>query len=250
VTDAGPIYGQDPEAAAWLANRIDGAWGSVTGVVPSGFEAYARILHPVDDDTRWATVARELGTLVHPLVQWHRLVRSTDPFNASDGSWPDKPEVGNLAPHHLQALLAVLDRHTRTPDRCWFCTWDGYGWVNGSPAVAILGSTDPIPPGVTPEALAAERVDLPGRTYLLGTGPLEAAAGNGWHVTPDWFQPQSPNLFWPEDRAWFVGTEIDFDSTLVAGSRQLIAELVNDTTLECWPIDPTASLTSDADELN
>lgn len=197
VTEPGPIYGQDPAPAAWLTRRIDGAWGSATGVVPSGFEAYARILHPVDDDTRWATVARELGTQVHPLAQWHRLVRSTDPFNASDGSWPDRPEIGHLAPHHLQALLDVLRQHTRAPDRCWFCTWDGYGWINGTPAAVILGSADPVPPGVPQEALAAERVVLPGRSYLLGTGRLEAAAGNGWQVTPDWFQPQSQPLLAP-----------------------------------------------------
>ena len=252
MTLRGPTYGQDPSAAEWLTDRTDGPWGSVTSVVPTGFDAYARVLHPVDEDaaTRWSTVAEQLGTRVHPLVQWHRLVGSDDPANASGGSWPDKPQVGQLAPAALGALLQVLARHTRTPDHCWFCTWEGYGWISGSPAVATLGSTDPIPPGATPRALASARVELPGRRYLLGAGPVDAAVGNGWQVTPDWFQPQSPNLFWPDDRAWFVGTEIDFDSTIVAGSRHLIDELLADPELECWPVHPTASLASDADTIN
>lgn len=72
---------------------------------------------------------------------------------------------------------------------------------------------------------------------MAGRSPLTGSSPN-------------PNLFWPRDRAWCVGTEIDFDSTLVAGSHPLIAELTQNPTLECWPIDPNASLTSGSDELN
>jgi hypothetical protein len=33
---------------------------------------------------------------------------------------------------------------------------------------------------------------------------------------------RSPNLWWPDDRAWVVGTDIDGDDTLVAGSHDAI----------------------------
>ena len=40
---------------------------------------------------------------------------------------------------------------------------------------------------------------------------------------------QSANLWWPEDRAWCVTTDIDFAWTYVGGDRSLIEELIGDT---------------------
>ncbi len=37
---------------------------------------------------------------------------------------------------------------------------------------------------------------------------------------------QTPNLWWPEDRAWFVATEIDLAWTYVGGREALIEQLV------------------------
>ena len=35
------------DSGAWIAPRL-GSWGSVGGVAGRGFEAYARVLHPVE----------------------------------------------------------------------------------------------------------------------------------------------------------------------------------------------------------
>ncbi len=94
------------------------------------------------------------------------------------------------------------------------------------------------------------RVRLPGRDYLLLTGPLHAATSLGWWPTPMSFQAQSPNLFWPADRVWCVATEIDFDSTLVAGTRTLIGAFLNEPILDAWPLHPDDSLASDTDQVN
>jgi len=51
-------------------------------------------------------------------------------------------------------------------------------------------------------------------------------------LDPDAFDPQSPNLFWPSDRAWCVATEIDLDSTYVGGSRALVEAILADGRLE------------------
>lgn len=58
---------------------------------------------------------------------------------------------------------------------------------------------------------------------------------------------QSPQLWWPEDRSWVVATEIDFDSTIVAGARELIAALLAADQIETLEVGPDTSLQFDAD---
>jgi len=64
---------------------------------------------------------------------------------------------------------------------------------------------------------------------------------------PAW---QSPNLLWPADRGWFLASEIDFNSTLVAGDTDLIANILACPALESWPVHPHDSLASDGDMVN
>jgi hypothetical protein len=70
------------------------------------------------------------------------------------------------------------------------------------------------------------------RRYLLYRGPVGA-------VTNFWFEPnpvrESPAFWWPEDRAWFVSTEIDAQSTYVAGPGELIERLLATEGLEVHP---------------
>jgi hypothetical protein len=61
---------------------------------------------------------------------------------------------------------------------------------------------------------------------------------------------QSPSIVWPEDHSWVLATEIDFDSTLVAGTTKLIQELVQMPGLEVLSIRTDADLTSEGDRLN
>ena len=57
-------------------------------------------------------------------------------------------------------------------------------------------------------------------------------------------------LFWPADRAWCVASEIDFDSTLVGGTTELIEAISQEPTLESWPVEPDDSLAFDGDRVN
>lgn len=84
--------------------------------------------------------------------------------------------------------------------------------------------------------LTGPRFSLPGRAYHLFGGPVSAATRIGYWVTADSFDPQSPSLFWPADHAWCVATEVDFDSTVVGGSRALITQMVAATELEALPL--------------
>jgi hypothetical protein len=98
--------------------------------------------------------------------------------------------------------------------------------------------------------LAGPRLSHPNRDYLLFQGPLRAALSIGHQITADWRLPQSPNLLWPADRSWLLATEIDFDSTLVGGSTQLVQELLQATPLEAWPVGIGDDLTIDGDRIN
>jgi hypothetical protein len=131
-------------------------------------------------------------------------------------------------------LAYVLRQHTSTPGRCWFCLWEGYGYLTGSVVVLTswrleAGAPLPGPPvkRIPPPKLQKSRVRLPYRDYLLFSGAVEQ--GDGWQ--------DGPNVWWPDDRAWCVASEIDLDYTLVGGSVELCVELVRDGAAAVSPED-------------
>lgn len=124
-------------------------------------------------------------------------------------------------------LVPLLARHTTTPGRCWFAVWEGYGCL-------AFGAQD------------APAFDIPYRRLLLFTGPITAVRAS--LCTPP--SRQSPNLWWPDDRAWCVETEVDLMSTYVGGTRQCIEELVAHKDLEAAVVDPADGITWLSDELN
>jgi hypothetical protein len=60
----------------------------------------------------------------------------------------------------------------------------------------------------------------------------------------------TPSLWWPDDRAWVVGTEIDFDSTLVATSVEGAEQLLTDERLEAFVVPPDGILSENGDAIN
>src|SRR2546427_269869 len=90
-----------------------------------------------------------------------------------------------------------------------------------------------------------ERVELPDRKYVLYRGAIDRAL-----QSPDPLLDQSPNLWWPDDRAWFVASEIDFAWTYVGGEDGLIAGLLADGRLEALPVALGAKADSTADRVN
>jgi hypothetical protein len=53
---------------------------------------------------------------------------------------------------------------------------------------------------------------------------------------------QSPNLWWPQNRSWFVSTEIDSVSTYIGGSRRLVDTLQAAPMFEVIEVAPTDRL--------
>jgi len=160
---------------------------------------------------------------------------------------PFARDVGSVVPTGFAAyarlptarrdgLIELLTKHTSTPGLCWLCLWEGYGYFHAGGIVELrsyhLGSP-PLrpPPPPPPPKLSAHRVRLPARDYILFTGSAEQAAG--WQ--------DGPNLWWPDDRAWCVASEIDLDETFVGGSRELIDEVLEQGALEATATTPDDS---------
>jgi hypothetical protein len=230
------------DQADWIAGRLlPPLEGVVTSVVPGGFDAYVRLLHPIgtrkDAESirvRWSEVAAWSGQALDRDSQFHAIAVSRDGSEQPPPWQAAKPLPGSLEPDDAGALIDVLGRHTTTPGRCWFCIWEGYGW-GGEASLAhraeLAGHL--ADPPIPAEVLAGPRVQLPWRDYFLYSGPIDAALA---FVDSE---AQTPNLFWPEDRAWCVATEIDLSSTYVGGSRRLADELVADRRIEALAAEPT-----------
>ena len=249
----------DLSASDWVAAGV-GPFGSGVGaLVPPGFEAYARILHPAltrdGAPVRWDAIARWSGGVAHPMAQFEPLARQRPGSSTEPAPFYAAPPSGIMAQPLLAALCEILARHTASADQCWFGLWEGYGWVSGGVALVTLTSamsnkTEPVPPAFGPATITAPRLRLPERGYLLFEGPLAGISEMGWRMDGRLVRPQSPNLLWPNDRAWFVASEIDLDSTFVGGSAALISEVLRDARLEAWPSSPADEVWATSDEIN
>ena len=262
----------DPASGAWIAPRLHGFGGRVHCVVPNGFAGYVRILHPASDaqnrDIRWSEVCRQTGRTAHALMQWNGIAGVVEHVTR-EGRWPHRymhtrrtqewegsqPRVGHAPPEVLDPVLEVLAAFTPPDSECVAALWEGWGWLSPGGWALLRADDDPTPAPPSPAALPAEvlalpRLTLPGRNYLLFRGPLEAVRRMGHQITDDWFDPQSPSLLWPADRSWCLATEIDFDSTLVGGPRELVAALLAESRLEAWQVEPGDDLTEAGDAVN
>jgi hypothetical protein len=223
--------------------------------VPEIYEAYARVFHPAYDremkPVRWAEVAEARGTTVHREMQWEALT--------GDSKWEgQEPMTGWIDVADLDALCEILVAHTADHERCYFGLCTIQSWEDSF-------SADELKP----------LLKLPmGRDHIVLAGPLGAVD----QITRDWSKQSSsqrtlvarrgdaetckppekdwgksrdvPNLIWPADRSWFVASEVDFDSTWVGGSGELIKAIVESPLLEAWQVEPTDSLAFDADKVN
>jgi hypothetical protein len=237
---------RDVRPADWIGPRLNGFAVDTGSVIPRGFEAYCRIFHPVRksapgrDSASWAEVAAGNGIIVHPEMQIHTISHPVGsgpppPYDLND--YRNELDWGELPLPERAVLVDVLRTATTTPHRCWFCIWEGFGF-----------DFDGVP----------ERVQLPHRDYVLYGGPIDLALAALDTGPPDIdaelrHQPwdtHSPNLWWPEDRAWFVATEIDYAWTYVGGTTTLIESVLASDGLEALPAQLTDQPFVDGDTLN
>jgi hypothetical protein len=221
----------------------------VRDLVPPVFEAYTRILHrahrPEDGrypTGRWAEQAEELGRTLGPETSWYELTGTNLAHGPARAAWV--PNEGSLSEEEVRIIASRLAGHTATPLTCWFAMWSGWGELSGG-----TGSLYPVGGPISAlkmrlrarregkrarkEAARLRTFALLGaaRSYLLFEGVVEDALrfdfGYGF---------RSPALWWPEDRAWFVHTEIDALSTYLGGTRSLIDHVLGAQILESFEV--------------
>jgi hypothetical protein len=218
----------------------------VTSVVPGGFAAYARVLHPLPDGERWADVAPAF------------LGPGAEPYE-----YPLAEQLvaveGSLDEGAVDALAAVL-APASPPGPCHFGLWDGWGWEHPGAVGLYVVSVDGGPGDARATAEWRRRwaeqmrrvwsfVDAcprsadagVGRSMLLFDGPLAAVAAIGHDAFGDGdLSRQSPQWWWPADRSWFVATEIDVPWTYVAGPQALVDTVLALPGVDAVPVSPSA----------
>ena len=119
--------------AHWIADQLAPFGSSMAAIVPNGFDAYVRLLHPAigtnDEPMRWDDVAAKSRRTMHRLAQFEAINRAW--LTVADSPANEPPRDGNLVPHSLKALCATLAGHTRTPQSCFFCLWERVRMVAG-----------------------------------------------------------------------------------------------------------------------
>lgn len=206
-----------------------------------------------------------------------------------DGREYSAPREGELDADLFAVLAGHLAAHTRTPDAGVVGLWEGWGgllgffgeapssaflMVDGDPHHAAMldrSTRDPFNnvfrrptwhEGILGREISeGPRLRLPGRDHVLFAAGARAFADPDWVQHVPWrdrpaeehgFPPdaQSPSLLWPDDHAWVLVSEIDYDSTIVAGSPALVRAICTDERLEALALREGADLTWDADEVN
>lgn len=229
----------DLSPARWPTEGVRGFAENVGSLVPTTFAAYARVFHPAYDHdgaepypVRWAQIARANRKVVHPEMQFARLIGYASRYESGyrakqPGLFDEAPAMGTLPPDIAASLVRGLVKYTTTIDHCWFAVSHGRGNLDQA-------------------FHDRPTFSLPERDYHLAHGPLAAVTQSlGAQLSH-----LSPNLWWPDDHAWCVATEIDLDSTYLGASQACIEELATNSELEVMPLSVTAGITADSDILN
>lgn len=249
----------DPEPAQWIVERIHDFAVDVGSIIPEGFDAYTRLFHPAALNTpegersvRWSEVAAASGRVVHAEMQWAN-ISGVESYSGGfvPGLWDGEP-MDRLPRDYADSLGELLASHTTTPERIWFGLWNGYGFID-SAATAPLRRGRRF--GAALRNWGRRRrarsgqptLLLPHRDYLLYVGAIETITESFDESGPFW---APPNLWWPDDRAWFVASEIDFSWTYVGGTKDCIDEVLADERLEAVPASIDHKITYAGDTIN
>lgn len=261
---------RDVRGAAWVLAALRDFDHTVGSIVPPVFEAYARVFHPAwrgggenEIAVRWADVAEANGRTMHPAAEWGSITGSLEYRHRSTqpGLWDEAPSTGELPRKIAQRLVAILAEHTDDPTTAFFGVWEGWG-IPGS-----LFFPHATPEEVRPHAREAFDAEVAAWRALLATAATVPVPDRPMHLVQgplgaieDFYEPYDgpaslclrnpPSLWWPADRRWCVGTDIDLMTTYVGGSGRAIETLLADEQIEALPVSDDQSVTWDADTIN
>ncbi len=151
----------------------------------------------------------------------------------------------------FDVVASIGERHTSSPDQAWFAIWEGHGFDKVTTHIAHREPIgDEAMRGLDRERtrLRAEdrrnaairsaldeipRFDLPHRSYYLMEGPVTAVTHLGYPGFDGW---RNPDLIWPDDRRWFVATDVDFWSLYIGGDDDFTTELARGVPTPAEPV--------------
>ena len=215
------IFGESLRAAAsggaadWLASARTGEFGTVGGLVPAGYDSYVRVHAPP------------------PTEHWWPLYRAL-----------------------FEEVAEVGVRHTSTPDAAWYAIWEGHGFDSVNVQVAwreppaddderreregyrqqLREENDRRTAEIRRGLGAVPRFDAPHRSYYLVTGSVADVGSVRYPSDDDW---RNPDLWWPEDRSWFVATDVDCWALYLGGTAEFVAEITADAGTPVEPVSLT-----------
>jgi hypothetical protein len=248
----------DVHDADWVVLGVRGVDASGVGaLVPAVFDRYARVFHPASRDggidVRWADVAAANNRLMHPAAEWGSLTGSWQIESQAD-LWDCPPSIGTLPERLAERLAETLAPLTRDSLRCKFGVWDGWGEATLMYFVKE-GTPEDVPRRAREQAeakMAAWRAVLNhAPTFLLPDRNMHLLEGSLDSISEFYEDHRNPpGIWWPEDRAWCVATDIDLMSTYVGGSHDAIRAVLDDEQVEALAVPVDQSVTWQADAVN
>jgi hypothetical protein len=176
-----------------------------------------------EEPVRWAEVADANSRIVHSLVEWDFLFPNISDATRQPGIFDLSPSTGTPDPHTVRGLVSVLRQHTQVPQVCWYAIWEGNTALDSIRDAGTLLSVGDDNYFVIRDDISAAGTDLHGIT---------------------------PSLWWPDDRAWCVCSNIDLMATYVSGTHECIAAILAHPDLESFPVHATDPVTWDSDTIN
>lgn len=272
----------EPKAGSWIIEALDAQARQndvadlVAGQVPEGYEAYARIFHPAlgldGEAVRWGKIAAKRGTTMHAAAQFTPISGiSEDGIALVEDAWEgEAPSSEGLPTSQLAAIAPLLVANTQTPAQIFLGLWNGFAFIHGGDRIEVLLDHDPAlsdeenaarhaaanaeakRPAFSDEVRNGETLHMGSgyRSYYIFEGQEEDLASPLWARTSEGEQRQAPNLAWPEDRAWLLSTELYEDSSIIAGSRALIDQLVACPRIEAHEVSIDTRLDLAGDAIN
>ncbi len=201
----------DLRPAQAVAALLDVTGARVTSVVPPRYEAYVRILNPIElrdgSTVSWIDVVTRNGVEPRAWMQWPELV-TVDGVVLPDGGV--EPDMGSppasLAGHLIEALRPDRGMH-------YFASWAGYAMEISEPCIPFSPYR---------------------REMVLYSGPLIDEEGSP--LVPTTATGRVPMYWWPKDLRWLVGQDVYARSLIVGCTQTAARTILESDKLDAYPV--------------
>ncbi len=201
-----------------VAALLDATGARVTSVIPPGYEAYVRVLNPIElrdgSVVPWTDVVTRSGTEPRAWMQWPELVAERGVVLPDGGKEPD---MGSPSPSLAQHLVEAL-----RPDQgaqYFFASWAGYAMEISEPHVPFSPYR---------------------REMVLYSGPL--IDENGSPLVPTTTTGRVPMYWWARDLRWLVGHDIYARSLIVGCTDTAARAILESEQLDAYLVSPADNI--------